>query len=55
MSTTLPSDHLVELLRQTLTTVPAWVRTEFAAKDPVARARAEEVIAAMIEAAIKRG
>jgi hypothetical protein len=52
MSITPPSDHLVELLRQTLATIPDWVRTEFAAKNPVARARAEEVLAAMIEAAI---
>ena len=55
MSTTTPSDHLVELLRQTLATIPAWVRTEFAAQDPVVRARAEEVLAAMIEAGIRKG
>lgn len=55
MSTTPPSDHLIELLRHTLATIPAWVRTEFAAKDPVASARAEEVIAAMIEAGIRKG
>jgi hypothetical protein len=55
MSNAPPSDHLAVLVRQTLATVPVWVRTEFAAKDPAVRARAEEVLTAMIEAGIKKG
>lgn len=36
-----------------LAKTPEWIRGEFASKEPTARARAEEALAAMLEAAIR--
>ena len=51
---TTPSDDLIMLVRTVLGNTPAWVRTDLSAKDTYARARAEEVLAAMIAAAIRK-
>jgi hypothetical protein len=50
----LSSEALTNLIRGVLGVAPAWVRTELSSKDANARARAEEVMAALIVAAIEK-
>jgi hypothetical protein len=54
MTDHVPPSDLSHLVRRTLAAMPAWVRTDLTAKDHTTRTRAEEVLAAMIEAAIKQ-
>lgn len=43
---------LTDIIHQALERAPQWVRHDLNAKDPKDRARAEEVLAAMIAAAL---
>ncbi len=45
------SEDLVHLVQKVLARAPDWLRTDLAARDPLARERAEETLAAMISAA----
>ncbi|WP_197707499.1 MULTISPECIES: DUF6771 family protein [Sphingobium] len=47
------SATLLQTILNVLEHAPAWIRHDLAGKDNAARARAEETLAAMIEAAIK--
>ncbi len=47
----MPSEALVDLVQKVLARAPEWLRTDLAARDPLARERAEETLAAMISAA----
>ncbi len=48
---TMQSEALVDLVQKVLARAPEWLRTDLAARDPLARERAEETLAAMISAA----
>jgi hypothetical protein len=41
-------------VRELLARAPEWIRTDLASKDAMARSRAEETLAAMIEAALNK-
>lgn len=43
-----------EVLRDLLARAPEWIRTDLASKDAITRSRAEETLAAMIEAALNK-
>lgn len=45
---------VAEVVRGLLARAPEWVRVDLASKDTMARARAEETLAAMIEAALNK-
>lgn len=47
------SETLLQTILNVLERAPAWIRHDLAGKDNAARARAEETLAAMIEAAVK--
>lgn len=47
-----PNVNVGEVVRELLARAPEWVRVDLASKDAMARARAEETLAAMIEAAL---
>lgn len=42
------------VMRELLARAPEWIRTDLASKDAMARSRAEETLAAMIEAALNK-
>jgi hypothetical protein len=44
--------NVAEVVRELLARAPEWVRVDLASKDAMARARAEETLAAIIEAAL---
>lgn len=48
-------EDIIATLCAALHKVPEWVRHDFAATDPAARERAEDALAAMLEAALQRG
>jgi hypothetical protein len=54
MSAKHPANDLAEVVRRTLASMPAWIRTDLCSKDVAARARAEEVLATLIKAAIEK-
>jgi hypothetical protein len=49
-----PIVNVGEVVRELLARAPEWVRVDLASKDAMARARAEETLAAMIEAALNK-
>lgn len=49
-----PLVDVAEVVRELLARAPEWVRVDLASKDAMARARAEETLAAMIEAALMK-
>ena len=48
------SNELTAAVTEVLRRAPEWVRTDLTSRDPATRARAEETLAGMITAAIKR-
>jgi hypothetical protein len=49
-----PSRDLAEVVRRILASMPAWIRADLSSKDASVRARAEEVLAKLIEVAIDK-
>lgn len=47
------SNDLIAIVTSVLERAPTWVRVDLSAKDPAARARAEETLGAMVAAALK--
>lgn len=47
------SDDISRKIAKVIEHVPEWLRLDLVSKDPIARARAEETLSAMITAALK--